>query len=57
MEGSRSQTFGGGSRFLDRCRFVKEASTGGLRVDIQQGCSPPPPIVLIGEQEMYSGLK
>lgn len=30
---------------------------GIFRVDIEQGCSPPPPIVLIGEQEMYSGLK
>lgn len=42
----------------DGCRkFVEVTWCGGLKVDIPQCCSPPPPIVLIGEQEMYSGLK
>lgn len=49
--------FAGVAHLLDGCRFVEEYWTGGLRVEIQQGSGPPPPIVLIGDQEMYSGLK
>lgn len=49
--------FTGGAHLLDGCRFVEESWTGWLRVEIQQGSGPPPPIVLIGDQEMYSGLK
>lgn len=42
----------------DGCRkFVEVTWCSGLKVDILLCRSPPPPIVLIGEQEMYSGLK
>lgn len=47
-----------GAQHLDGCRkFVEVTWCGGLKVDIPQCCSLPPPIVLIGEQEMYSSLK
>lgn len=48
---------GGGGAHLKMDPGSLRNPEGGVRVDIQQACSPPPPIVLIGEQEIYSGLK
>lgn len=58
ISGCLLKNFDNGTQHLGGCeKFVEETWRGGLKVDIPQCCSPPPPIVLIGEQEMYSGLK